>query len=88
MSGVEIARGQDPGQGYVGRNLLTGINVDYGLFGEITGALDSRRLEQTVICASSLIDPDSGRAELPIERALRAPVGAFDVMLRHFNCVQ
>ena len=76
---VAIIRGQTPGEGFVAETSESGyVNTDYGFVGEITGTIATGSDGRTVICASSFVDPDSGRAELPIERALRQPIGAFD----------
>lgn len=79
IGGVKVARGQTPREGFVDETRLgRPVSTDYGLFGEITGSIQTTSAGRTVVSASSFVDPDSGRAELPIERAARGPIGAFD----------
>lgn len=79
IGSVQVTRGQTPKEGFVDETRLgRPITVDYGLFGEVTATVQTSSLGKTVVCASSFVDPDSGRSEVPIERASRDPIGSFD----------
>ena len=88
IGSVQITRGQTPREGFVDVSRLgRPVTVDYGNFGEVTASLQTTSGSRTVISASSFVDPDSGRSEIPMERALRAPVGAFDRHGRVFGAI-
>jgi len=76
---AQVSRGQAPGQGFVDSTRISRpVTVDFGEFGEVLVSMETASEGRSVVCASAFVDPDSGRSEMPLERALREPIGAFD----------
>jgi len=74
-----VVQGSVPGTGLVGFTNDNGIvNAGYGKVGQGTAALTSSATGLTKHAAFSMVDIDSQRIEIPIERAQPSDGGAFD----------
>ena len=78
IEGAHAVVGDVPGVGYRGKTNLGGtIDVGIPLRGLGTVAMQTSSDGRTVTSAFSMVGPDSGRLEMPIERALRQGLGQF-----------
>ena len=78
VSQVHIVTGTVPGEGYRGQTDLNGLfGVGIPLQGQATAVLQTTSDGRTVTSAFTVVAPDAGRLELPIERALRQGLGPF-----------
>ncbi|HEX6810345.1 MAG TPA: hypothetical protein VF384_01865 [Planctomycetota bacterium] len=74
-----IVQGSVPGQGFIGKTLESGTFVVTRDFaGRATASRRSQRGGRTIVHAFSIERPDGEHIELPLQRVLRAPLGAFD----------
>jgi hypothetical protein len=74
-----LVRGSVAGQGYVGFSNESGsFFVDRDLNGRATATLRTQRDGRTMVHAFSIERPDGDHLELPLQRVLRTPLGAFD----------
>lgn len=76
---VAVIRDSIPGQGFVGYTTDAGtLGADYGIQGQATASAITGADGVTVTGATTFADVDTDRIELPLERAARKPIGAFD----------
>lgn len=74
-----LVAGEAPNTGFVGSANQTGtIFVDRAVDGRATATLRSERSGEVLVDALSIQRPNGDHLELPLERLLRAPLGAFD----------
>jgi hypothetical protein len=78
-AGAVILRDRGDGDEFADRTTEFNLpRVDYGARGEATAALLSSSDSRVVASAITIRDPATGRVELPLARANRAPLGRFD----------
>ncbi|HZN39957.1 MAG TPA: hypothetical protein VFD82_14190 [Planctomycetota bacterium] len=74
-----VVQGSTAGQGFVGKTLESGsFVVTRDFAGRATASRSSQRGGRTIVHAVSIERPDGDHVELPLQRVLRAPLGAFD----------
>jgi len=74
-----VVQGSTPEQGFVGKTLEGGsFVVTRDFAGRATASRKSQRGGRTIVHAVSIERPDGDHVELPLQRVLRAPLGAFD----------
>jgi hypothetical protein len=74
-----VVQGSTPSQGFVGKTLEGGsFVVTRDFAGRATASRRSQRGGRTIVHALSIERPDGDHVELPLQRVLRAPLGAFD----------
>lgn len=79
ISGAAVTRGFPPSVQFVGfTNNSGGITLSIGSPDQITAYESTTSGPVTVISAFAMVDPASGRVEIPLERAPAPPVGNFD----------
>lgn len=75
---ADLIIGDVPGEGYQGKTDFNGYRaVGVPRLGVVTAVMQSQKDGRTVTSAFSLKSPDSGRLEMPLQRALRQGLGAF-----------
>ncbi|HEU4418208.1 MAG TPA: hypothetical protein VFT55_04675 [Planctomycetota bacterium] len=74
-----VVQGSTPLQGFVGKTLEAGsFVVTRDFAGRATASRRSQRGGRAIVHAVSIERPDGDHVELPLQRVLRAPLGAFD----------
>jgi hypothetical protein len=78
---ASVVNGSVPGEGFAGltnsRGLIT-ANYGSGAGAQVTASFASGNSGRTVRSAFTIVDLDSARTEVPLERVRAAPLGAFD----------
>lgn len=79
VQGAAVVSGAIPGIGFIEYTQEVGVvAADYGNVGQATATAATLSSDTTVIAATTLVDIDSARIEIPLETAVENPVGGFE----------